>query len=46
MGLVINLKADTGLVDRSENTTRFYKDIVDYPLLTKEEESEWFEKMK
>jgi len=46
MGLVINLKADTGLVDRSENTTRFYKDIVDYPLLTKEEEIEWFEKMR
>lgn len=46
MGLVINLKADTGLVDRSENTTRFYKDIADYPLLTKEEEIEWFEKMR
>jgi RNA polymerase primary sigma factor len=45
MGLVINLKADTGLVDRSENTTRFYKDIVDYPTLTKEEEIEWFDKM-
>lgn len=45
MGLVINLKADTGLVDRSENTTRFYKDIVDYPTLTREEEVEWFNKM-
>lgn len=45
MGLVINLKADTGLVDRSENTTRFYKDIADYPTLTKEEEIEWFDKM-
>ena len=30
MGFVINLKAETGLVDRSENTTRFYKDIKDY----------------
>lgn len=46
MGLVINLKADTGLVDRSENTTRFYKDIADYPTLTREEEIEWFNKMK
>lgn len=46
MGLVINLKADTGLVDRSENTTRFYKDIADYPTLTKEEEIEWFDKMR
>ena len=42
MGFVINLKADTGLVDRSENTTRFYNDIKDYPTFTKEEEIEWF----
>ena len=27
MGQIINLKSDTGLVLRSENTTRFYKDI-------------------
>jgi RNA polymerase primary sigma factor len=46
MGLIINLKADTGLVDRSENTTRFYKDIADYPTLTREEEIEWFDKMR
>lgn len=46
MGLVINLKADTGLVDRSENTTRFYKDISEYPTLTKDEEVEWFNKMR
>ena len=46
MGLVINLKADTGLVDRSENTTRFYKDISEYPTLTREEEIEWFSKYK
>lgn len=45
MGLVINLKADTGIVDRSENTTRFYKDIVVYPTLTREEEVEWFNRM-
>lgn len=45
MGFVINLKADTGLVDRSENTTRFYKDIKDYKPLTKEEEVEWFTKL-
>lgn len=43
--LVINLKADTGLVDRSENTTRYYKDIKDYPTFTKEEEVEWFTKL-
>ena len=42
MGLVINLKADTGIVDRSENVTRFYNDIKKYPLLSKEEEIEWF----
>jgi RNA polymerase primary sigma factor len=46
MGLVINLRADTGLVDRSENTTRFLKDVKDYPTLTKEEETEWFNKLK
>lgn len=45
MGYIINLKADTGLVDRSENTTRFYKDIKDYQTFTKEEEKEWFEKL-
>ena len=46
MGLVINLKADTNLVDRSENTTRFYKDIRHYKPFTAEEEVEWFKKMK
>ena len=46
MGLIINLKADTGLVDRSENTTRFYKDIEKFPTFTKDEELEWFEKVK
>lgn len=45
MGLVINLKADTGLVDRSENTTRFYNDIKKYQTFTREEESEWFYKL-
>ena len=44
MGLVINLKADTGLVDRSANTTRFYKDIRDYKPFDKEEEIKWFMK--
>ena len=46
MSLVINLKADTGLVDRSENTTRFLKDVKDFPTLTREEEIEWFTKYK
>lgn len=41
--LAVNLKAtDTGLVDRSENTTRFYDDIRRYPTLTREEEVKWF----
>jgi RNA polymerase primary sigma factor len=43
MSLAINLKAETGLlVDRSENTTRFYEDVKKYPILTKEEEEKWF----
>jgi len=42
MGLVINLKADTGLVDRTANTIRFYDDIKDFPTLTREEEQDWF----
>ena len=42
MGLIINLKADTGLVDRSENTTRFLKDIKDYPTFTRQDEVKWF----
>ena len=44
MSLVVNLKAtDTGLVDRSENTTRFYEDIRRYPKLSREDEVKWFE---
>lgn len=46
MGFVINLKADTGLVDRSENTTRFYKDIKKFQPFTKEEEIKWFTILK
>ena len=46
MGFVINLKADTGLVDRSENTTRFYKDIKRFQPFTREEEVKWFTILK
>ena len=46
MGYIINLKADTGLVDRSENTTRFYRDIKDYRTFDIEEEKRWFTKLK
>lgn len=46
MGLIINLKADTNLVDRSLNTNRFYKDLRDYKAMTAEEEIKWFDKMK
>ena len=46
MGYIINLKADTGLVDRSENTTRFYRDIKDYRPFDIEEEKRWFTKLK
>ena len=43
MSLVINLKTtDTGLVLRSENTTRFYKDIRKYNVMQRKEENEWF----
>jgi RNA polymerase primary sigma factor len=42
MSLVINLKADTGLVLRSDNTTRFYKDIKKFETMTREEEVDWF----
>lgn len=46
MGFVINLKAETGLVDRSENTTRFYKDIKDFETFDREDEVKWFTLMK
>lgn len=42
MGYIINIKAEAGLVDRSENTNRFYKDIKKYKPMTKEEEVKWF----
>ena len=43
MSLVINLKADTGLVLRSDNTTRFYKDIRQYDVMSRKDEKEWFQ---
>lgn len=46
MGFVINLKAETGLVDRSENTTRFYKDIKNFKPFDKDEEIKWFTRLK
>ena len=42
MALVINTSIDSGLVDRSENTKRFYKDVKSYPTLTAEQERYWF----
>ena len=42
MSLVINLKADTGLVLRTENTNRFYRDIKKFGTMTREEETDWF----
>jgi RNA polymerase sigma factor (sigma-70 family) len=47
MPLVINLKqTDTGLVCRSENTTRFYNDIRKFSVPTKEEETKMFETLQ
>jgi RNA polymerase primary sigma factor len=46
MGLAVNIKAETGLVDRTENTERYYRDIKKYPLLTPEEEKELFIAMR
>lgn len=46
MGLIINFAAETGIVGRSENTTRYYEDIRKYETMTQEEEVEWFRKMK
>ena len=45
MSLVINLKADTGLVDRNESTTRFFRDTKDYKPFTRDEEIVWFTKL-
>lgn len=46
MAYIINLKADNGIVGRSENTTRFYKDIKDFETFTKEDEVKWFTLLK
>lgn len=46
MPLVVNLKADTGLVDRSENTIRFYEDIRKFPVMTREDEILWFDRLR
>lgn len=43
MSLVINLKStETSIVTRNENTTRFYKDIRKFNVMTREEETSWF----
>lgn len=42
MALVINLKADTGLVLRTDNTVRYYKDIRKFDVMSREEETDWF----
>lgn len=42
MPKIINLKADTGLVDRSDNTIRFYNDIKKYDVLTSDQEKKLF----
>lgn len=46
MALVINTSMDTGLVDRSEFTKRFFKDIKQYPTLTQEQERYWFDRFR
>ena len=42
MSLIINLKAETGLVLRTDNTSRYYKDIRKFDVMTREEELDWF----
>lgn len=46
MALVINTSMDTGLVDRTEFTKRFFKDVHKYPTLTQEQERYWFDKYR
>lgn len=46
MKYIINIKADSNNVNRSENTSRFYKDIRKYKPMNKEEEIEWFTLLK
>ena len=42
MGLAINFKVETSLVDRSENTNRFYRDVRRYKPFSREEEIDSF----
>ena len=42
----IDLKSSSGIVGRSENTNRFYRDIVRYQTLTPEEEYDLFNKLR
>lgn len=46
MKYIINIKADSNNVNRSENTSRFYRDIRKYKPMNKEEEIEWFTLLK
>lgn len=42
MGLAINFKVETALVDRTDNTNRFYRDVRKYKPLTREDEIKYF----
>ncbi len=46
MSLAINLKTDTGILERTENVTRYFDDVKRYPILTKEEEIKWFKLLR
>ena len=40
--MIINLKTNSSLYDRTENLTRFYREIRKYRVLSQEEENELF----
>lgn len=46
MSLAINLKTETGILERTENVTRYFDDVKKYPILKKEEEEKWFKLLR
>ena len=45
MPMLVNISTNNGKICRTDNTTRFYKEVNKYPTLSKEDEIEWFRKL-
>jgi RNA polymerase sigma factor (sigma-70 family) len=45
MSMIVNIGANNSKLTRTDNTTRYFKEISKYPTMSKEDEIEWFGKL-